>query len=81
MGVVAGEEGVVRNEGRARAARDHRVGRTQHLLNHGMTSLDDLEHIAVIEGRAGVVPFAAEQRPAGEDVDFGERVGGLREGD
>ena len=56
-------------------------GDLQHLLDDGMAAFGDFEHVAFVERRPAVIPFAREQRPAGEHIELGERVGGLGERD
>ena len=72
--VVAGQRRVVRHK-RLAADRRRRVRRLEHLLHHGMTALGDFQRFAVIHLRAAIIPFAGERRPAGENVQFGQRVG------
>lgn len=68
------------DEGRA-CADGRRVGRTEHLLDDGVATFGDFEDVALVDRRAAVVPLAGEQRPTGKDIEFGERVGGVGEGD
>lgn len=80
LGVGRGEEGVVGDEARGAASGgDRRV--LEHLLHDGVAAFDDFEGVAFVEDRLAVVPLAGEDGPAGEDVEFGEGVGGAGEGD
>ena len=54
-------------------------GAPQHLLDHGMAALGDLQHAALVDLGPAVVPLAREHGPAGEDVELGEGVGCLRQ--
>ena len=74
--LVARQRGVVGHEAARRAARGWGVGRTQHLLDHGVAALGDLQRLALVEFGPDVTPFTSQQRPAGQHVQFGQRLGG-----
>ena len=46
-----------------------------------MATLGDFQDVSFVDGRTAVVPIAREQGPTGEDVEFGEGVGGVGQGD
>jgi hypothetical protein len=50
------------------------------LLDDRVAAFGDFEDVALVDRRAAVVPLAGEQRPTGEDIELGERVGGVGEG-
>ena len=51
------------------------------MLDDGVAALGDFKDVAFVDGRTAVVPIAREQGPTGEDVEFGESVGGVGQGD
>jgi len=78
LGVGGGEGGVVGDEGLGAAGGG---GGAEHLLDDGVAAFGDFEEVAFVEFGLAVVPLAGEDGPAGEDIEFGKGVGGLREGD